>query len=70
MLGKKHYEEKLFLVFRLSDRVPDNNFYRRLKNTLDLSFLRKKALPYYGREGQASIDPEVFFKLMLIGYIE
>ena len=25
---------------------------------------------YYGLEGQSSIDPEVFFKLMLIGYIE
>ena len=25
---------------------------------------------YYGKEGQTSIDPVVFFKLMLIGYLE
>ena len=64
------YEEKLFLSFRLSERVPENNIYRRLKETLDLSFLRKRTACYYGQEGQSSIDPEVFFKLMIIGYLE
>ena len=36
MQGKKIYQEKLFNQFRLSDRVPENNFYRRLnpKNSL------------------------------------
>lgn len=70
MQGKKNYQEKLFLNFQLSDRVPKDNFYRRLKELLDLSFVRKKTIEYYGTEGQKSIDPEVFFKLMLIGYIE
>lgn len=70
MQGSKQYQEKLFLSFRLSERVPQNNFYRRLKEVLDLSFLREQTAGYYGVEGQSSIDPEVFFKLMLIGYIE
>jgi transposase len=70
MQGKKNYQEKLFLNFQLSDRVPKDNFYRRLKELLDLSFVRKQTIEYYGKEGQKSIDPEVFFKLMLIGYIE
>lgn len=70
MQGNKIYEEKLFLSFRLSERVPENNFYRRLREVLDLSFLRKLTQSYYGTEGQKSIDPEVFFKLMLIGYLE
>jgi transposase len=70
MQGKKNYQEKLFLNFQLSDRVPNDNFYRRLKELLDLSFVRKSTIEYYGKEGQKSIDPEVFFKLMLIGYLE
>ena len=41
MQGYKSYEEKLFYTFRLSERVPVNNFYRRLKDVLDLSFIRK-----------------------------
>jgi transposase len=70
MQGKKEYSEKLFLSFRLSERVPKETFYRRLKETLDLSYLRKMTAHYYGTEGQKSIDTEVFFKLMLIGYLE
>ncbi|HEY6915558.1 MAG TPA: transposase, partial [Paludibacter sp.] len=50
--------------------MPKDNFYRRLKELLDLSFVRKQTIAYYGKDGQKSIDPEVFFKLMLIGYIE
>ena len=70
MLGKKDYQEKLFLSFSLSDRIPENNFYRRLKSVLDLQFVRNMARPYYGTEGQKSIDPTVFFRLMLVGYLE
>jgi hypothetical protein len=70
MQGLKSYREKLFVSFRLSERVPLNNFYRRLKETLNLSYLRKMTAKYYGTEGQKSIDTEVFFKPMPIGYIE
>jgi transposase len=61
---------QLFTNFQLSDRVPTDNFYRKLKETLDLRFLYKTTAPYYGTEGQESIDPVVFFKLILIGYLE
>jgi len=47
MQGKKEYQEKLFSSFQLSDRVPETNFYRRLKEVLHLDFLY-------------SIDPVVF----------
>ncbi|MDE5419572.1 transposase [Labilibaculum sp. DW002] len=70
MQGKKLYQEKLFSSFQLSHRVPENNFYRRLKEVLDLSFLYKKTQSYYGSCGQKSIDPVVFYKLCLVGYLE
>lgn len=70
MQGNKEYSEKLFLSFQLSQHVPSNNFYRRLKDTLDLHFLAQQTRQYYGTEGQQSIDPVVFFKLMLVGYLE
>ena len=70
MQGRKPFEEKLFTNFQLSDRVPPDNLYRRLKETLDLRFLYKTTAPYYGSEGQESIDPTVFFKLILVGYLE
>jgi transposase len=70
MQGKKDYQEKLFNNFQLSDRVPETNFYRRLKGVLDLNFLYKLTKEYYGESGQKSIDPVVFFKLCLVGYLE
>jgi transposase len=70
MQGKKQYTEKLFTTFQLSAHVPVDNFYRRLKEQLDLQWLYNSTKNYYGREGQASIDPVVFFKLILVGYLE
>lgn len=70
MQGKKIYSEKLFTSFQLSDRIPEENFYRRLFRELDLQFVYKLTSKYYGKEGQQSIDPVVFFKLILLCYLE
>jgi transposase len=70
MQGKKAHQESLFVNFQLSDYVPADNQYRRLKDMLNLDFLYGATLEKYGKEGQKSIDPVVFMKLMLVGYIE
>ena len=70
MQGSKEYQEKMFTSFQLSERIPKENFYRRLKEGLDLCFLRKLTKGFYGQSGQKSIDPIVFFKLCLVGYLE
>jgi len=70
MQGKKTHQERLFIQFQLSDYVPADNYYRRLKSMLNLDFLYQATLKKYGKEGQKSIDPVVFMKLMLVGYIE
>jgi transposase len=70
MQGKKTYSEKLFTSFQLSDRIPEENFYRRLKDATDFRFMRAMTSAYYGDCGQKSIDPEVFMKIMLVGYLE
>lgn len=70
MQGKKVYQEKLFANFQLSERVPKENFYRRLSEVLDLRFLYKLTSDYYGDCGQKSLDPVVFYKLCIVGYLE
>jgi len=62
--------EKLFMNFQLSERIPKDNFYRRLRETLDLQSIYSDTQDLYGRTGNPSIDPVVFFKLMLTGYLE
>ena len=70
MQGKKNYQEKLFTSFKLSEHVPPENFYRQLKEKLDLHFVRSMTKDFYGSCGQESIDPEVFFKICLVGFLE
>jgi len=70
MQGKKTYQEKLFVNFQLSDHIPADNFYRRLKEQVDFRFIYPLTAEYYGTEGQKSIDPVVFIKLILVGYLE
>lgn len=60
MQGKKDCQEKLFAQFQLSERIPKDNFYRRLKDVLDLDFLYPLTKGYYGESGQRSIEPVVF----------
>ncbi len=50
--------------------VPEDNFYRRLEERIDLSFVRELARPLYAGGGRKSIDPVVFFKLQLVLFFE
>jgi transposase len=59
----------LFYQVSLDQLVPEDNFYRQLGKALDLGYLYKATAAYYGREGQQSIDPIVFFKILLVGYL-
>jgi transposase len=69
MQGKKDIQPKMMYQVHLSDLVPPDNFYRKLDQTVDLRFLYEATEKYYGSEGQESIDPVVFFKLCLVGYL-
>lgn len=69
MQGKKDIQPKLMYQVDLNDLVPADNFYRKLNDCLDLQFLYAETAKYYGQEGQESIDPVVFFKICLVGYL-
>ena len=56
--------------FQLSERIPKDNFYRKLRESLDLNSIYKETRDLYGSTGNPSIDPVVFrpatrFKLIL-----
>ena len=70
MQGKKNFTPKLFVNFRLPDHIPDDNFYKILKDKLDLRFVYKSTGLVYSKTGRPSLDPVVFFKMLLVGYLE
>jgi transposase len=70
MQGHKQFADKVVLRFRLSERVPKQNLYRRLAELLDWDFLYQQTLALYSHTGQPSLDLVVFFKLMLVSRLE
>ena len=69
MQGRQEFYPKLYYQVSLQDMVPADNFYRKLSKEIDFQFLYQATSSYYGREGQESIDPIVFFKILLVGYL-
>ena len=70
MLGHKKTEPKLFYNLSLESLVPEDNYYRILLSILDLDFLYRRCGIYYGSTGNPSLDPTVFFRICLYGYLE
>jgi transposase len=68
MQGRKDLSPKIMYQVHLDMLVPQDNFYRKLDAALNLHFLYKATSKYYGSEGNESIDPVVFFKIILVGY--
>jgi hypothetical protein len=58
------------IAVSLEDLVSPSNFYRHLEARLDLSFLADWTQDQYADRERPSIDPVVFFKLLLVMFIE
>jgi len=69
MMGIKAYQEKLFYNFSLSKRVSEDHILRKVDTVIDLRFVRTLVADTYSHTGQPSTDPEVIFRMMLIGYL-
>ena len=72
MLGKPlKRNPKLFYVgVNIEERIPADNPYRRITQTVSFNRVRDIVAPRYGARGHESLDPVVVLKLMLILFIE
>jgi transposase len=70
MMGTKERNFSPLTDLSLEELVPKDNFYRYLRATLDLSFVRDLVRDRYAASGRPSVDPVVFFKLQLVLFFE
>lgn len=69
MQGRQEYQPKLFTTVNLEELIPQNHLLRRLDQALDLGFIRESTQGLYcATNGRPSIDPELFFRMVLIEY--
>lgn len=70
MKGKKHFQAELFSMVNIEGLIPKSHFLRRLDAILDLTFVHELTKNLYcENNGRPSIDPEVFFRMCLVGYL-
>jgi transposase len=68
MQGRHIYRPSSAIV-DMESLVPSNHFLRRVDRVIDLSFIRELTQRFYCEgKGRPSIDPELFFRLVLVGY--
>ena len=69
MLGRKVFIAKVQYEFSLEAQVPEDHLLRRVAAAVDFGFVRRLTARFYSHTGRPSIDPEVLFKMGLVGYL-
>ena len=71
MQGKHSFDPRAETVISLESFVPKDHFLRQVDRALDLSFVRELTAPCYADHlGRPSMDPEVYFRMQLVAYLD
>lgn len=71
MMGRQQTQDELWApAGDLFSRIPEDHILRRLERVLDLSFTREAVADCYGKNGNASVDPVVLMKMMLLLFLD
>jgi transposase len=70
MQGQHHFQPQTAVCFNLESFIPAHHLLRKMDKHIDFSFIKTLAAPYYCQEkGRPSVDPEVFFRITIVGYL-
>lgn len=70
MQSRPQFQPELFDTINLDDLVPAAHLLRKIDGVLDLEFVYELTAPLYSStNGSPSIDPVLFFRMQLIGYL-
>ena len=70
MQGSHTFQPELFVQIDYEKVIPQTHLLRRIAKVLDLGFIRKSTEKFYSNsQGRPSIDPEVFFRICILGHI-
>jgi transposase len=69
MMGQHARSESLFYYFRLEDQVPEDHLLRLVDKHIDFGFVHERLKDSYSETGRPSIDPELWLRILLIGYL-
>ncbi|MCE3238929.1 MAG: transposase, partial [Gammaproteobacteria bacterium] len=70
MQGQQHYQHRLVHYFDIESLIPNNHLLRKMDKYINFDFVNKLTEPFYCQNnGRPSIAPELFFRMVTIGYL-
>lgn len=70
MQGSHFYQPCLFSYISPESLIPNSHILRRIDSLIELSFVKGLTSTTYSlKNGRPSIDPELYFRMLLIGYL-
>ena len=66
---QREKQQKMNLVI-MEQMVPEDHFLRKVDRAVDFSFIYELCAPLYSADnGRPAIDPEILFRMLLVGYL-
>ena len=70
MQGYQPYQNRLFSIVNLREMISDDHLLVKINDEMDFSFIYELTRGLYcNSNGRPSIDPLLFFKMQLVGYL-
>ena len=70
MLRERRERQQQMDLVILEEMVPKNHLLRRIDEAVDFSFIHDLCAPLYcENNGRPAIDPEVLFRMLMVGYL-
>lgn len=69
MMGQDESRQAQFMYVCLDEYVPEDHLLRKIKKTVNFSFVYDKVRSLYSPIGRRSVDPVLLVKMLLVGYL-
>jgi transposase len=71
MMGQHGCQQEIWAEpVNLGKLIPEDDPLRKINRILKLDFVREEVAPFYGRNGNESVDPVIIVKLMLLLFLD
>ena len=70
MLKQRREKQQQMEMVIMEQMVPEDHFLRKVDRAVDFSFIYDLCAPLYCADnGRPAIDPEILFRMLLVGYL-
>ena len=70
MLKQRREKQQQMELVIMEQMVPEDHFLRKVDRAVDFSFIYDLCAPLYCADnGRPAIDPEILFRMLLVGYV-